>query len=237
MQYSADEGRATDWHTIHLGNLALSGAALLVIEATAVLPAAHYPDVSAWSDETEESLGRMVGIVRRYSDMPIAIQLAHAGRKVSTCHGREGRRSAGRGARLANGCPVANSILTRWNPPMGLDRDGQLSSRARSPRPLGGPRGSIDGLDPWCAWISAAPVSITPANRRQDDMAAFRKPHAFPLDVFDAVRKGFPTERPVSMRTSGTDWVAGGWISTRQLHLRRRLRRAAAVPSMCRAAA
>jgi NADH:flavin oxidoreductase / NADH oxidase family len=37
-QYSAEEGRATDWHLIHLGNLALSGAGLLVIEATAVLP-------------------------------------------------------------------------------------------------------------------------------------------------------------------------------------------------------
>ncbi len=37
-QYSADEGRATDWHTIHLGHLALSGAGLLTIEATAVTP-------------------------------------------------------------------------------------------------------------------------------------------------------------------------------------------------------
>ena len=37
-QYTADEGRATDWHVIHLGNLALSGAGLLIIEATAVLP-------------------------------------------------------------------------------------------------------------------------------------------------------------------------------------------------------
>ncbi len=85
-QYSADEGRATDWHTIHLGNLALSGAALLVIEATAVLPEGRISpdDLGLWSDETEESLGRMVGIVRRYSDMPIAIQLAHAGRKAST---------------------------------------------------------------------------------------------------------------------------------------------------------
>src|ERR1700675_4554176 len=70
-QYSADEGRATDWHTIHLGNLALSGAALLVIEATAVLPEGRISpdDLGLWSDDTEESLGRMVGIVRRYSDM------------------------------------------------------------------------------------------------------------------------------------------------------------------------
>ena len=36
-QYSADDGALTDWHLIHLGNLALSGAGLLIIEATAVL--------------------------------------------------------------------------------------------------------------------------------------------------------------------------------------------------------
>src|SRR3954469_9131183 len=85
-QYSADEGRATDWHVIHLGNLALSGAALLIIEATAVSPEGRISpdDLGLWSDETEKALGRVLGIVRRYSDMPVAIQLAHAGRKAST---------------------------------------------------------------------------------------------------------------------------------------------------------
>ena len=85
-QYSADDGRATDWHLIHLGNLALSGAGLLIIEATAVLPEGRISpdDLGLWSDETESALGRVVETVRRYSDMPIAIQLAHAGRKAST---------------------------------------------------------------------------------------------------------------------------------------------------------
>src|SRR4029453_5459525 len=85
-QYSADEGRATDWHVIHLGHLALSGAALLTIEATAVTPEGRISprDLGLWSDGTEEALGRVLTSVRRWSDMPIAIQLAHAGRKAST---------------------------------------------------------------------------------------------------------------------------------------------------------
>ena len=84
-QYSAVDGRMTDWHVIHLGNLALSGAALLIIEATAVLPEARisYADVGLWSDETEEAISRTLESVRRWSRMPIAIQLAHAGRKAS----------------------------------------------------------------------------------------------------------------------------------------------------------
>ena len=85
-QYSADEGRATDWHVIHLGHLALSGAALLTIEATAVLPEGRISarDLGLWSDDTEAALARTLEIVRRWSDMPIAIQLAHAGRKASS---------------------------------------------------------------------------------------------------------------------------------------------------------
>ena len=35
-QYSAINGSATEWHLQHLGSLALSGAALVMIEATAV---------------------------------------------------------------------------------------------------------------------------------------------------------------------------------------------------------
>src|SRR5437588_12405581 len=59
-QYSAIDGCMTDWHLIHLGSLALSGAALLTIEATAVLPEGRitYADVGLWSDETEKAIGR-----------------------------------------------------------------------------------------------------------------------------------------------------------------------------------
>src|SRR5882762_8273091 len=85
-QYSARDGCMNDWHLIHLGALALSGAALLTIEATAVLPEGRitWADVGLWNDETEAAMGRTLESIRRWSDMPIAIQLAHAGRKGST---------------------------------------------------------------------------------------------------------------------------------------------------------
>ena len=91
-QYSAVDGCMNDWHTIHLGQLALSGAALLTIEATAVVPEGRisYADVGLWDDATEASLDRVIESVRRWSDMPIAIQLAHAGRKASTAKPWEG---------------------------------------------------------------------------------------------------------------------------------------------------
>src|SRR3954464_4582791 len=77
-QYSARDGCMTDWHLIHLGHLALSGAALLTIEATAVLPEGRitYADVGLYSDENEAAIRRVVQSIRQWSSMPIGIQLA-----------------------------------------------------------------------------------------------------------------------------------------------------------------
>ena len=85
-QYSAVDGNAQDWHMMHLGNLALSGAGLLVIEATGVEPEGRITPacLGLWSDANEAALGRVVEGIRKYSDMPLAIQLGHAGRKASS---------------------------------------------------------------------------------------------------------------------------------------------------------
>src|SRR5215510_15027449 len=127
-QYSAVNGCMTDWHLVHLGHLALSGAALLTIEATAVLPEGRitYGDVGLWSDETEAAIARTLDSIRRYSDIPIGIQLAHAGRKASTEVPWKG------GAQIpptaANGwqtvAPSAVPFRQGDRPPLALDRDG-----------------------------------------------------------------------------------------------------------------
>src|ERR1700758_1831894 len=85
-QSSAVDGCMTDWHLIHLGHLALSGAALLTIEATAVVPEGRitYADVGLYNARCEHAIGRILEAVHRWSDMPIGIQLCHAGRKAST---------------------------------------------------------------------------------------------------------------------------------------------------------
>ena len=84
-QYSAEDGQMNDWHLMHLGHLAISGAALLTIEGTAVSPEGRttYADVGLYSDDCEASMARVVLGVRRWSDIPIGIQFSHGGRKAS----------------------------------------------------------------------------------------------------------------------------------------------------------
>jgi len=65
-QYSAVDGAATDWHQMHLGQLALSGAGLLIIEATAVEAIGRITPgcLGLWSDATEAALERVLHAVR-----------------------------------------------------------------------------------------------------------------------------------------------------------------------------
>ncbi|MBV8626485.1 MAG: oxidoreductase, partial [Paraburkholderia sp.] len=85
-QYSADRGEANEWHMIHLGHLALSGAALLCIEATSVEPEGRITpgDLGLWDDVTEAALKPVLAAIRKHSHIRVGMQLSHAGRKASS---------------------------------------------------------------------------------------------------------------------------------------------------------
>src|SRR5271165_5076420 len=72
-QYSAEHGCMNDWHLIHLGHLAVSSAAILHIEATAVLKEGRitHADVGLYNNETESAMGRVLESIRRWSNIPI----------------------------------------------------------------------------------------------------------------------------------------------------------------------
>ncbi|QDT56929.1 NADPH dehydrogenase [Caulifigura coniformis] len=217
-QYSADEGRATDWHLIHLGQLALSGAALLTIEATAVLPEGRISpdDLGLWSDDTESALGRVLESVRRYSDMPIAIQLAHAGRKAS-CRvpwegGKQLRPDEPRGWQTVG--PSALAFSEGEHPPAALDTEGlrrireAFAQAARRAARLG-----LDAVQIHAAHGYLLHEFLSPLSNQRDDVygGSLENRMRFPLEVFEEVRAAFPADRPVSVRVSGTDWANGGW--------------------------
>ena len=100
-QYSAEDGNANDWHIMHLGMLANSGASLVILEATAVEPAGRITpgDLGLYNDENEAALSRVMAAVRRYGTAKLGIQVSHAGRKASAQRPWEGGRSlpAGQG--------------------------------------------------------------------------------------------------------------------------------------------
>jgi len=217
-QYSAVDGCMTDWHTIHLGHLALSGAGLLTIEATAVVPEGRisYGDVGLYDDASEEAMARVIESIRRHSDMPIAIQLGHAGRKASTDLPWLGGKQIAPG--VVNGwqtvAPTALGFADTDIPPLALSSDDladlveAFAAATKRAARLGIDAVQIHGAHGYLLHQFLSPLS----NRRDDSFGgSFENRVRFPLQVFDAVREAFPAAKPVTMRVSGTDWVEGGW--------------------------
>lgn len=217
-QYSAVDGNMTDWHLIHLGQLALSGAALLTIEATAVLPEGRisYADVGLWNDDNEAAMRGILDSIRRWSDIPIAIQLAHAGRKASTDLPWNG------GAQIAperehgwqTEAPSAVPFAEGEHRPVALDRAGLARIRdAFAASAVRAARLGLDAVQIHAAHGYLLHEFLSPlSNHRRDEYGgSLENRIRFPLEVYDAVRAAFPAERPVTVRVSGTDWVEGGW--------------------------
>ena len=216
-QYSAENGAANSWHLIHLGHLALSGAGMLCIEATAVESTGRITPncLGLWDDATEAALVPVLAAIRRHSKIKVTMQIAHAGRKASSRVPWEG----GQLIPIDEGgwLPDAPSSVPQKEgepAPRALDRAGLARVRdafvatARRAARLG-----IDGLEVHAAHGYLLHEFLSPiANHRTDEYGgSLENRLRFPLEVFDAVREVFPADRPVGVRVSATDWVDGGW--------------------------
>ncbi|MGZ3304457.1 MAG: NADH:flavin oxidoreductase/NADH oxidase, partial [Asticcacaulis sp.] len=208
---------ATAWHMMHLGSMAMSGAGLVVIEATAVEPEGRITpgDLGLWDDRTQKALEPVLNDMRKYAPAKIAMQIAHAGRKASSRLPWEG------GQLIApedgGWHPFAPSAVPQKPgeaPPLALDEAGMARIRdafaatARRAAALG-----IDAIEIHAAHGYLLHEFLSPiANRRTDAYGgSLDNRMRFPLEVFDVVRSAFPADKPVGVRVSGTDWVEGGW--------------------------
>lgn len=217
-QYSATEGTASDWHLIHLGHLALSGAGLLIIEATGVSPEARISpqDLGLYSDENEAGLARVIQSVRAHSPIAIGIQLAHAGRKASTKVPWEGGQQI-RPDQATGWQTVAPSAVPHAEgevAPHALDDAGLAKVKSDFVRAAQrAARLGLDGIEVHAAHGYLLHQFLSPlANHRQDQHGgSLENRMRFPLEVFEAVRAAFPADKPVWARISATDWVPGGW--------------------------
>jgi len=217
-QYSAIDGTPGDWHLIHLGQLAQSGAGLLILEATAVSPAARISprDLGLYCDANEAGLARVLAAVRAISPIPIAMQIAHAGRKASVHVPWEGGAQIGpdQPGGWKTEAPSALPFNTGNDAPMALDAAGLARVRdAFAQTALRAARLGIDAIEIHGAHGYLLHQFLSPlSNQRTDDYGgSLENRMRFPLEVFEAVRAAFPPGRPVWVRISASDWVDGGW--------------------------
>jgi 2,4-dienoyl-CoA reductase-like NADH-dependent reductase (Old Yellow Enzyme family) len=216
-QYSAIDGSMTDWHLMHLGNLALSGAGLLIVEATHVTPEGRITHRCSglYSDENEAALARVVSYCRGISRIPLGIQLAHAGRKGSAQRPWEGRGPLAPAERpWQTLAPAALPLASGWPVPHALDRAGMAAVKqafvdaARRAARIG-----FDLIELHSAHGYLLNNFLSPLSNSRDDEygGSLANRMRFPLEVFDAVRAAWPVHKPLGARIPGSDYVADAW--------------------------
>lgn len=228
-QYSSQDGLPTDWHFVHLGSRAVGGAALVLVEATAVSPEGRISpwDSGLWSDAHAEAFTRITRFVAEQGAVP-GVQLAHAGRKASTDVPWRG----GGGVDDAHG---------GWQPV--APGNDAFSDTTRTPRALAA--GDLERIQG--EFVAAAKRALAAGfqvieihtahgyllheflsplvNRRKDELGGSAENRMrFPLSVVRAVRDAWPERLPLFVRISASDWAPGGWDVEASIALARELK-------------
>lgn len=217
-QYSAAYGQATDWHLVHYGNLAVSGAELLIVEATAVCPEGRisYGDLGLWDDNTANALAKVVNYIRLHSDVKLALQLSHAGRKASNDLGWKPNEFMK--PDTAEGwqtfAPSAESLSTGGTIPKALSNTeiktiiAQFAAAAKRAAEIGFDMVELHGAHGYLIHQFLSPIT----NKRTDEYGgSLENRMRFALELFDAVKAAVPEDFPVCIRISATEWIEGGW--------------------------
>ena len=228
-QYSSLDGCGTDWHLVHLGSRAVGGAALVMVEATAVEARGRISpeDMGIWDDKHLEPLARIARFVNEQGAVA-GIQLAHAGRKAATSRPWQGGKplSANAGGWAVVG-PSAIPFADSYQIPEALTEDGirLITERFRQAAVRALKAGfrliEVHSAHGYLLHSFLSPLS----NQRTDRYGgSLENRMRLLLEVVDGVRAEIPTSMPLFVRISATDWVEGGWDLDQSVVLSRELK-------------
>jgi 2,4-dienoyl-CoA reductase-like NADH-dependent reductase (Old Yellow Enzyme family) len=229
-QYSCEDGLATDWHFVHLGSRAVGGAALVIAEATAVLPEARISpqDSGIWSEAHIEPLARITEFIHSQGSIA-GIQLAHAGRKASTARPWDGAGKLGENEGGWSDVVAPSAVAFAPNYPMPaavtIERIGAIADAfgkaAQRALDAGFRLLEIHSAHGYFLHEFLSPLS----NHRTDLYGgSFENRTRIVRDVVGKVRRFWPERLPLFIRISSTDWVEGGWDIEQAVELTRTLR-------------
>ncbi|MGC8951038.1 NADH:flavin oxidoreductase/NADH oxidase [Chloroflexus sp.] len=228
-QYSAVDGFPTDWHLMHLGARAAGGVGLIILEATAVSPEGRISpfDLGIWRDEHIAALSRIVKLIESLGAVA-GIQLAHAGRKASVGRPWEG----GKPIALANGGwpvvgPTAEPFAPGYPTPIPLDAAGiakvvaDFATATKRARAAGFRWVEIHAAHGYLLHNFLSPLG----NDRNDEYGGDLRGRARLLcEVTAAVRAEWPSDLPLAVRLSCSDWTPEGLTIADTVEVARMLR-------------
>ena len=215
-QYSSEDGLPTDWHFVHLGSRAVGGAALIIMEATAVSPEGRISpdDAGIWSDKHAEAYKRITAFIKSQNSIP-AIQLAHAGRKASTFSPWKGKGAVNE--KEGGWQTIAPSPISfADNYPLPKEMSKQDIQQVLDQFKLAAERSIEAGfqlIELHMAHGYLVHEFLSPlSNFRKDKYGGSLENRCrLAIEIARNVRKVIPEEMPLFIRISSTDWVENGW--------------------------
>jgi 2,4-dienoyl-CoA reductase-like NADH-dependent reductase (Old Yellow Enzyme family) len=215
-QYSATDGFANDWHLVHLGSRAVGGAALIIQEATAVSAEARISpgDLGIYNEKHIEMLQRICSFIHQQGAVA-GIQLAHAGRKAGCAKpwdgGKQIKKEDGGWTTVA---PSAISFFPDDAPPQALDQNGinkviaDFKIAAQRAVQAGYKLLEIHAAHGYLIHQFLSPLS----NHRADNYGgSFENRIRLLIEIVKEVQTVWPSDLPMFVRISATDWAEGGW--------------------------
>jgi 2,4-dienoyl-CoA reductase-like NADH-dependent reductase (Old Yellow Enzyme family) len=230
-QYASNDGSATDWHLMHLGNFSLGAAGLVIAEMTNVNAVGRISLKCAglYSDDNEAASRRVVDFCRTYGVAKLGVQLGHAGRKGSTMPpGAGGKPLKPEEGAWETVAPSAIPFGEGWHTPRAMTKDDikqtvddYVAATQRAER-IGYDLIELHGGHGYLVHQFMSPLS----NQRTDEYGgSLENRMRFPLEVFAAIRATWPKDKPMGIRISATDWVDGGWAPDDAVALARELKK------------
>lgn len=215
--YMAEDGFASDWHLVHYGSRAMGGAGAVMLEATAIREDGRIGvgDLGIWKDEHIETLTKIASFVKSAGSVP-AIQLAHAGRKGSTwASGRESRPLM---PDEENGWEVIAPSDIAFSPEMQTPREMTMQDieeiqQAFADAALRALKAGFELIEIHSAHGYLINEFLSPIpNKRTDHYGGTIENRArFLFEIIDKVKNVWPSELPMAVRISATDWMENGW--------------------------
>jgi 2,4-dienoyl-CoA reductase-like NADH-dependent reductase (Old Yellow Enzyme family) len=215
-QYASNDGSATDWHLMHIGQFVLGGFGLIMSEMTNVNSVGRitYKCAGLYSDDNEKAIKRVIDFARQHGPSKHGLQIGHAGRKGSTSPPAAGAKPLTKeeGA-WETVAPSAIPYDKDWHVPHAMTKqdlkatlDDYVSFVKRAER-VGYDLLELHGAHGYLLHQFLSPLS----NQRTDEYGgSLEKRMRYPLEVFSAVRAAWPKDKPLGIRISAVDWVEGG---------------------------
>jgi 2,4-dienoyl-CoA reductase-like NADH-dependent reductase (Old Yellow Enzyme family) len=220
-QYAGQHGRPGDWHLMNLGRLADGGSGLVMQEGTSVerRGCGTVGDLGLWSDESLSFYRRMTALVRACGAVP-GVQLMHSGRKARQQLPWEGRGPLARTPAIEDWdaweliapSPLAHAPGLPVPREMGL-ADIQQVVEAFAAAAVRADRAGYEVLQIHAAHGYLLHTFLSPLSNHRTDAygGGFAGRARMLLEVVEAARAVWPAGRPISVRLSCLDGVAGGW--------------------------